>query len=158
MTSQGSNAFHNACTSDLRQVLVHHSTAGIPPTQCLESQSWAFMVLDKQDVDRCLAIRDGGWSEVAAELQRLVESSLSGQRLFGSAYKQLEAERVQSHVLAAHRELLGSAKIDFDTVTTIKERAAERIASIGTLHLLPFRREATGIYKEWNLRKLLQSS
>ena len=89
------------------QVLTHHSTAGIAPTEVLESQSWAFMVINKKDADAVLAVDAlTGFEGVKAPLQRLVEASMSGQRLFGSCWKELAAELLKKEVMSAKKSLL----------------------------------------------------
>ena len=117
------------------------------------------MVLEKKDVDAVLSVEDGaGFKAVQSQLQRLVESSMSGQRMFGSSWKMLAAELVKSEVASAKKELLGLAKVTFDALSNIKLAADERISLISTLHLLPPRRQVDIEYRKQMLPMVVRSA
>ena len=140
-------------------MLTHHSTAGIAPTEVLESQSWAYLVLDKKDCDAVLAVDMAtGFEPVSEALQRLVESSMSGQRLFGSCWKELVAELLKKEVLKAKKELLAATHVNHELLSTIKQAAGDRIAQISTLHLLPSRRQAPVEYQDLTLMMVTRSA
>ena len=117
------------------------------------------MVLDKKDVDAVMSIEDGaGFKTVQAPLQRLVESSMAGQRLFGSCWKQLAAELLKAEVVTAKKELLALPAVTYETLSNIKAAAAERISQISTLHLLAARREVDVEYHNLWLPMVVRSA
>ena len=114
--------------------------------------------MNKKDVDAVLVLDAfDKFASVEPQLQRLVESSLSGLRLFGSAWKQVAAEKLDGHIAEAQKELRQGGAISFESLRKIKEKALAKIAEISTLSLLPSRREVCIPWRDFKLKLVCRS-
>jgi hypothetical protein len=69
------------------------------------------LAFSAEDFSKCVS-HDGEWQQVSESLGKLVCESLTGKKIFGAAYKTIEAENMQQLVLDCSAEILGWAKID----------------------------------------------
>ena len=85
------------------------------------------MVLNKRDCDRVFAVTDEeGWGPVEDSLKRLVETTKSGLRLFGSCWKALASQKVMAAVQQARVDVEQSQRLTRGEIKKIKDRAPQR--------------------------------
>ena len=120
------------------QVLTYHESAGVQPSDFLEAQSWAFLVLPMTPATTIATLPKGtGFTGHRKELECLVSGSASGQQLFGSAYKSLIASDVEQQAQGARDDVYASSGlVDASVLASIKRKRVQAICSLESVDIL----------------------
>eukprot|EP00974_Lingulodinium_polyedra_P022122 2137008-Lingulodinium_polyedra.AAC.1 len=97
------------------------------------------MIINSETVVKVLGCKTR-FSDVAAELAQLVQSSCIGKRMFVKAHAMVLSERV-SDDMAAKIATLKDSNIDSNTMFDMANDIKEKLAPRPDLDLLPSRRE-----------------
>ena len=123
-------------------MLTYHESAGVQPSDFLEAQSWAFLVLPMTSATTIATLPKGtGFAGYRKELECLVSGSASGQQLFGSAYKSLIASDVEQQAKKAKDDVFASSElVDASVLASIKRKRVHNICSLESVDILPEKR------------------
>ena len=141
------------------EVMTSQGRAGISPSQFLEAQGWAYLLLDKCKADRISHLPAGAkFDTVEAEIKSLASSSMSGKRLFSSAWKSLVEGAIMKTISEAVDMLYKHTGPVIEAVlVNVKRSALEKIGSIPELEVVAAKRTVTIAFSGIELQLLSRS-
>ena len=140
------------------EVVTQQSTAGVGLQDFLAGHHWAYFVLHEPFVQRILAVDAAvGFEAVEEELQQVVQSSMSGHKLFGASWKHLATAKVDTTIRKVKESIEGLARVSSNKVRELKNAALKAIEETPSVEIVPMRRSVRVAFRDMLLEVPVRS-